>query len=122
MIDVTRFSPTNDWMNKKFQLRIIKSLEGEFKVGTMHGIPGLKCDNLIPSSRFKHSACLGWRFSNIFVIIRWGELDSTKFASNISVMDLTHEVIDCRMLWISAKNFASFIFLGRLPNVIDVDD
>src|SRR5436305_9859824 len=99
VIDVSQLFQSHCRMNKQSCFSLFACAEGQFNMGPMHGIAGLKGDNSAPALPGKLLPQFGRRQTQCFEIIAGRTLHALKPASDVPWIRFVKHMEDARMGW-----------------------
>ena len=109
MVDVTWFGQTDNGVDKDVSLASSGGADGQFSMGSMHGVTSLKGNDPRPAEFFEMDSELCWSIAESDIIVMVESGDGIDLAPYVMIFDSVVQVNDCWVLWISTKNFLGLL-------------
>ena len=105
VVDVAWFGQADNRVDEDVCLASSGSPDGQFSMGSMHGVASLKGNNARPAEFFKVNSEFRWSVAqgDVVVVIESG--NGIDLAAYVIILDCVVQVFDCGMLWVSTKYF-----------------
>ena len=103
MVYVARFGYTDDGVDKDVSLASSGSTDGQFSMGSVHGVARLKGHDARPAEFFEmySKLCRSVALSDIIVVVEPG--DGIDLATYVTILDSLVQVYDRWMLWVPTE-------------------
>ncbi len=105
MIDVARFGQANDRVDQDVCLASSRSADGQFSMGSVHGVASLKGNDPRPAELFEMDSELRWSIAQLDIIVVVESRDGVDLTAYVIILDGVVQVLDCWMLWVSTEYF-----------------
>lgn len=105
MVDVAWFGQADNWVDEDVSLASSSSADGQFSMGSVHGVASLKGNDARPAEFLEVDSEFCWSIAqgDIVVVVETG--DGVDIAAHIVLLDGAIQVFDCWMLRVPTENF-----------------
>jgi hypothetical protein len=122
VVNITGLGHPDDGVNEDIRLSLTGGTDGQLAVSAMHGVSGLKGDNLGPAELVKVLPEFGWGVTEPDIVVVLQAVDGLNFASDVVFSRLVEEVFDSGVVWVTSKDLLGLLLLVRFVDVLDGDD
>jgi hypothetical protein len=122
MINITGLSKTDNGMNENISLSRTGGSDGQFTVGSVHGVSGLESNNSLPAKLGELGSELSRGISETDIIVVVESVDGLELTTDVELLDSIVKVLDSRVLGVTSEDQLGLLLLVRSVDIFDSDN
>lgn len=103
VVNVAWFGQADNRVDEDISLAGSGSADGQFSMGSVHGIAGLKGNDARPAEFLEVDSEFGWSIAQSDVVVVIESRDGFDLAPYVEILDCVVQVFDRWMLWIATE-------------------
>lgn len=122
VVDVSRLGETDNGVNQDIGLASASSTDGQLTVSSVHGVSSLESNNSVPAELVEVNTQLRGSVAESDIVVVVELVDGLNLSSDVEFLNLVVEILDGRVLLITAKDQLGFLGLVRAVDIVNGED
>ncbi len=109
VVDVAWFGQADNRVDEDVSLTSSGSADGQFSMGSVHGVTRLKGNDARPAELFEVHSKFRWSIAQSAVVVVVKSGDGIDLTAYVVILDCVVQVFDCWMFRVSTKYFIGLL-------------